>query len=1073
MKPVLVFLSLTGLFCGTLSENAVIKFTISEELPTSTVVGDIGEKSGLQKNYTTEEFNSIHYKFLDQSIMQTRFTINEVSGEVLTSVILDRESICGYKEICILDFDVAAYSNMITLFEILSVEVELTDENDNIPTFPQSNVTFQMQESSVIGSTISLDSATDLDSTRLNSIKSYEIVPEKFGVFGLNVTTKAGGGFQLTLRLLQQLDRETTDHYQFYVIAKDGGIKQNIGTMTVNIVVTDYNDHSPEFVQQQYNVTVAEGVAIDTSILTLSATDKDIGDNARITYGLSSRQSDLDMITSLFEIESASGVVKVIGDLVYETGKVHKFSVEASDHGNQPRVTQTTVYVTVLDVGNNPPTVSINFLSSGSAGLVNVSESANLKTVIAHINVIDTDSGPNGRVDCTISGSDFELSPVGDKGYIVRVNRTLDRETREIQNISVVCRDHGSPVLSSSLHFLVRILDENDNKPVFHQDTYFAFVEENSKIGAMIKQVGATDIDIGRNAVVYYYLTDDAQGRFAINSISGVITTYTHFDREQRNHYEFTVLAVDSGNPPMTGSATVVLTVTDVNDNYPTFDGDSFQFFVQENLAIDAYVGTLSANDDDEGVNKEVIFSIAPSYADRVPFYVMSDGAIKTNIRLDRETKSIYTFEVEVRDKGTPPLSTATNVILHVTDDNDQAPVIQFPNKGNNSVSISYLVPVGTTITKVLAYDLDEEGPNSRLTYSIKAGNHHDIFAIGQTSGNIYLKRAYSLESDETFRLEISVKDNAPQPKETVHHLEIILKYSNESTASLVPKTGNTNVIISIVVVAFTFVISAAIITTICILRRHDKKLEMKHSEKMFDKPEVSADDKIKKGDLTYKVEDVLDTPKKKKKEVSFSLDEAYGSMQHDYTGTTDLNIPDPLMGDMYHDQSNKQIKILQHHKLHLQAYDKEEEQNILAQPLFDNLSDTSGETANSDSGRGGSDVDLSCQMSMQDELKTFTFNYFNKKQKSSTPSTSSNISSSQPSSNNKHRSPRSGENSGRYGQKHFTGSVDVFHTGSEFPRDKKDSRVGNSMDNFTKDNSKKSGHKSKSKSEKWFPSYV
>lgn len=886
MNPMSIFIFLSGLIWGTLSEKAVIRFSIFEELPDLTLVGDVGERSGLKNNYTAEEFNSIRYKFLDQTVMQTRFSINDVSGKVYTSDVLDRETICGYKELCILSFDVAAFSNMITLFKILSIEVELLDENDNVPTFRKSNVTFNILESSINGSTISLDEATDLDSTRQNSIKSYNIVPENFGVFGLNVTAKPDGGFLLRLVLLQILDRETTSSYQFYVTAKDGGVKQNIGTLSVNVVVTDYNDHSPEFVQSKYNVTVAEGVAIDTSILTLSATDKDIGDNARITYRFSSRQSDLDIITHLFEIDSVTGVVTVIGDLVYETGKVYKFFVEASDYGEQPRVTQATVYVTVLDVGNNPPTVSINFLSSGEAGLVNVSESANLKMVIAHINVIDTDSGPNGDVTCTISGSDFELSPIGGKGYIVRVNRTLDRETREIQNISIVCRDHGAPVLSSSLHFLVRIMDENDNPPVFNQDTYFAFVEENSKIGEMIKQVRATDIDLGRNAVVFYYLSNDAEGNFAINSKSGVITTYTHFDREVRNHYEFTVLAVDTGNPPMTGSATVVLTVTDTNDNYPTFDGAAFQFFVQENLAADSYVGTLSAHDDDEGINQEVSFSIAPAYNDQVPFYVMSDGAIKTNVRLDRETKSVYAFDIVVTDKGLPPLSTTTNVVIHVTDDNDHAPVIQFPNKGNNSVSVSFLVPVGTTITKVLAYDLDEEGPNSRLLYSIKSGNVLDIFAIGHTSGNVYIKRPHSLDSDETFRLGISVKDHAPQPKETVHQLEIILKYSNESSTAPVPKSSTTNVIISIVVVAFTFVISAAIITTICILRRHDKKLETRHSEKMFSKPDLRNGDKLAKGEITYKVSEALDL-KKKKKEVSFSLDEAYGSMNHDYTGTT------------------------------------------------------------------------------------------------------------------------------------------------------------------------------------------
>ena len=858
-----------------------IQFTVEEKI-LNTLIGNIGDASGLKNNFTADEYSSVKYKFLDQSVMQTRFRITE-SGDLFTSatVILNRETLCGFGDNCILNFDVAAYSNMISLFKILSVDVVLLDANDNSPLFPSNEVTLTILESAIVGSTFNIPAAEDSDSTQMNTVQSYHLVPENYEMFGLNVS-KISGTTTLKLVLSQTLDRETLDHYQFKIIAKDGGNQPNTGTLTVNVVVKDYNDNAPSFNQDSYAISVNEGAGIGHSVMRLTANDDDLNENAKVSYHFNSRQSDLTTINNLFELTSDTGDIKVAGNLVYEEGKVYKLVIDAKDQGEPSRTGTATVLVSVRDIGNNPPSISISFLSPGTQTSASLPESSNLKMVIAHVSVVDTDSGDNGKVTCSISSVDFGLQPMPSKGYIVIVNRTLDREKKDKYDITITCSDHGSPVMETSMKFNVTITDENDNKPVFEEDIYYAFVEENGGIGLPIKQVIATDDDLNRNSDVYYFLDSDAEGRFEINSNTGKITTHASFDRETRLKYNFTVLAVDSGNPPLTGSAMVILTVTDKNDHSPEFDIDSFQFFVPENSNPDTYVGTLNAVDKDEGDNKKIIFSIKQT-TEKLPFVVFPNGVIQTTTVLDREKMPKYTFHIVATDMGTPALSSSTRVVVQVTDENDNSPVISFPKINNNTVSVSFLAEVGSVVARVKASDLDEEGPNSRLTYGIVSGNPLDIFNIGTTTGNVFLKRTYPIEEDMPFRLKISVRDSGLGPRETFENLNIILRYSNETVASQVVETSNTNIIITIVVVILTIIISSVIIVTICVLRRHDKRLEeSKDSEKSFEKHEERATlEKIENGYLAS-----MDSPKKKRKEVSFSLDEAYDSYNQDFTSS-------------------------------------------------------------------------------------------------------------------------------------------------------------------------------------------
>ena len=578
----------------------------------------------------------------------------------------------------------------------------------------------------------------------------------------------------------------------------------------------------------------------------------------------------------MFEIDENSGVISVKSKLRYDSGNAYNISVEATDKGSQPLVDRAVVKIVVLDVKNNPPLIRINFLSSRDSGKVNVSESAKSGAVIAHVNVEDSDSGQNGEVTCTSSDSHFALRVVQGKGYVMVINRMLDRETHDSLNVDITCRDQGTPSLETTAQFVVKVLDVNDKTPEFSQSLYLTSITENNAVGDVITQISAHDLDTGVNAYVKYYLHENSNNGFAINSNTGVITANVIFDRETTGNYKFTVLAVDSGNPALTGTASVMVTINDANDNAPRFNEPMFQFFVKENLLTDVIVGSLSASDADDGRNAQVHFKLEGDSKSFFPFYILQDGTIKTNRVLNREVQSSYDFRVVAYDLGVPSRNNTTRVMVYVTDENDEAPFIRFPNKYNNSVSISYLAPVGSQIAQIDAYDSDEQGRNSQLSYEIIRGNDLDIFTIGKSTGKIFLTKTYKIEADVTFPVTVSVSDMGEDPRESTMDFHIILKFTNESFPDEVRDNGNRNIIISAVLVALTFLISAVIVTVIFIIKRNDNKTSGsdKHHEKLYSEvsPQMVTIE-TKQYNEVDKAVTSSDSPRKKK-EVSFSLDE-------------------------------------------------------------------------------------------------------------------------------------------------------------------------------------------------------
>ena len=525
----------------------------------------------------------------------------------------------------------------------------------------------------------------------------------------------------------------------------------------MNISVIDYNDNAPKFTQDVYNVTIQEDIQLGTVILRVSANDRDTGKNAEVTYKFSSRQTEVDFL-SIYRISNTSGEVSVIGQPEYDPNKpYYSIIVEASDSGTTVRKSsQAQVLVYINDTNNNAPQISINFLLSNGQDYAVIKENANIGDVTAHIDVKDEDTGINGRVNCTLESDYFRLQEISNilNEYKVVVKSNIDREKQIEHVVTIYCHDGGSPSLNSSASFVVQVQDENDNAPTFlnANGIYVAEIDENKPAQTIVVKVSATDPDQGPNGQVRYYLGPEAQFDFSIDPTNGMVRTRVIFDREHTSGINFTVLAVDGGNPTdHTATATVLLRINDENDVTPSFNQSSWEFHIQEELNATS-IGFIKAFDADAGDNGRITFYMKSEDLVRVPFMITTHGEIQRTGRLDREHQSEYRFAVVARDNGVHTKSNSTQVVVKLEDINDNAPKFMFPNSSNSSVNLVYNAAEDSLVATLSATDIDS-GDNAEITYGIIDGNDADIFKIDQYSGEILLARKINIHEIKIYDL--------------------------------------------------------------------------------------------------------------------------------------------------------------------------------------------------------------------------------------------------------------------------------------------------------------------------------
>lgn len=267
--------------------------------------------------------------------------------------------------------------------------------------------------------------------------------------------------------------------------------------------------------------------------------------------------------------------------------------------------------------------------------------------------------------------------------------------------MTVYAKDGGLPPNYARATVKIRVLDENDDAPFFGRLYHNIEVPENLEALPLFT-LRATDQDAEESGKINYKITGvnffflcrtfafvfeafqtfsvshlaagDPSGDFLLDRQTGVLSTSRPLDREKRAGYTLTITAQDQGHPPLSSTATVEVTVMDVNDHSPVFQSSSYTADISEDVPIGSLVLEVKAIDLDQGSNSHVLYSLSSS--SQSMFIIDQDtGRIITTSPLDREKTASYTFEVCATDSSpVNPRNSTTQVTVYIQDVNDNAP---------------------------------------------------------------------------------------------------------------------------------------------------------------------------------------------------------------------------------------------------------------------------------------------------------------------------------------------------------------------------------------------------------------
>ena len=245
---------------------------------------------------------------------------------------------------------------------------------------------------------------------------------------------------------------------------------------------------------------------------------------------------------------------------------------------------------------------------------ISVAENAELGTPIYAAHAHDMDSGENGAVLYHLLTNPDGMFKIDLRQGFIMLARKLDFETTQKYTLVISAQDKGTPSLRSNLTLNVEVQDVNDNRPTFDKEEYSVNVLESLPVNSQFLQVNAVDLDTGNNARLTYRVKEDSLADlFGIFPNSGSLYLKKNLDRELKDRYSMTVVAIDNGLPQGSAAVTVNVFVMDANDNDPLFMRDVYQFTIEENLDKGSLVGVVSATDKDLDANAALRYTLFPS----------------------------------------------------------------------------------------------------------------------------------------------------------------------------------------------------------------------------------------------------------------------------------------------------------------------------------------------------------------------------------------------------------------------------------------------------------------------------
>ncbi|KAJ6661385.1 hypothetical protein lerEdw1_015013 [Lerista edwardsae] len=537
----------------------------------------------------------------------------------------------------------------------------------------------------------------------------------------------------------------------------------------VEVEIKDTNDNAPFFSTNKHSLSVAESTVAGARFPLKGASDADIGLNAQLKYKLNS--TEYFVVEEKHDVHSISLVLLLNRPLDREKISVHHLLLTATD-GGQPELTGTVVLeITVMDANDNAP------VFNQSVYRVKLLENVADGTLVIQPSATDVDEGMNKEISYSISNSipSNIFSIQSDTGEI-RVKGKVDFEDINLYNIEIEAKDKGSPPLSGHCSILIEILDVNDNAPEMSLKSMLVPVPEDSLPGVVVALVSISDRDSGVNGQVSCSLWPTGLPFKLVSTFKNYysLVLAEPVDREQVAEFRLVVVARDEGAPSLSASSSLVVPISDVNDNAPAFAQPSYTVFIKENNPPGAHIFTMSASDPDMAENSLISYWLDEKLWP-VSSYISvnsESGKVYALQSFDYEELKLLEFQVSAKDAGLPSLCSNATVQVFVVDENDNTPALFGPEES----PILLVVPVmaGHMVGKIHALDADS-GYNAWLRYEL-----HELtsgpWRVGLYSGEISTTRALDeAEGSSTQSLLVLVKDHGKPPRSSTTTLSVSL----------------------------------------------------------------------------------------------------------------------------------------------------------------------------------------------------------------------------------------------------------------------------------------------------------
>ncbi|XP_014857565.1 PREDICTED: protocadherin-17 isoform X2 [Poecilia mexicana] len=424
------------------------------------------------------------------------------------------------------------------------------------------------------------------------------------------------------------------------------------------------------------------------------------------------------------------------------------------------------IKIDIQDINDNSPVFPSDQID------IDISENAVPGTRFPLTSAHDPDAGENGLKTYQITRDDYNLFSLevksrgdGTKFPELVIQRPLDREERSHHTLILSATDGGEYPRSGTMQINVKVIDSNDNSPVFDQSSYVVEIPENSPPGKVLIDLNATDPDEGNNGQVVYSFSGYAPERirelFSIDSRTGVIKIQGEIDYEESSVIEIDVQAKDLGPNPIPGHCKVTVKVLDRNDNWPSIGFVSVrQGAISEAAPPGTVIALVRVTDKDSGRNGQLQCRVLGN----VPFKLEENYdnfyTVVTDRPLDREVQDEYNVTIVAKDNGISPLNSTKSFTVKILDENDNVPrftksvyLLQIPE---NNIPGEYL-------GSVLAHDPDL-GQNGTVYYSIvnsnvSGGDVNTYVNVNAANGAIYAVRSFNYEQIKYFDFKVLAKD--------------------------------------------------------------------------------------------------------------------------------------------------------------------------------------------------------------------------------------------------------------------------------------------------------------------------